>query len=476
MRVVLTILFLSSLLFSKAQGLQTYFDYGSFYSPQSGNYIETYFTFIGKTLELKVNDKEELQGVVGITMEFRNSDSLVFQTRYQLAGVSSKDSSLAQSNFIDVQRIPLKEGNYAFYLKIKDENSTREAYEFTDNISIQRKKDDIDFGHIQFVDQLKETKEPNYLTKSGYDVTPYTNDFFPLNMDRLKFYTEIYNASKVFGDSSKYLLQYFVENTDSDSKIKSTLRSSRMNSESVNVIFGTLNLSQIPSGNYNVVLEVRDRQNELIASTKRMFQRSNPGVSLSNEDLSALNIEASFVEQMKSVDTLTEAIKSLRPISDVQEIEFADNQLERADRELMQQYFLNFWKRRYPHTPEEKWLKYAEQVNLVQKLYGTRAMKGYQTDRGRVYLKYGKPSSQRNYDVMRGKPYELWQYYRVGKQSNVRFVFVNENPSTRIYRLKHSDAIGEPTDPTWRQKVNLIDLDNVDQNGELGGQGTLNGQ
>jgi hypothetical protein len=77
---------------------------------------------------------------------------------------------------------------------------------------------------------------------------------------------------------------------------------------------------------------------------------------------------------------------------------------------------------------------------------------------------------------MRGKPYEIWQYYRIGRQSNIKFVFVNENPSTQIYRLKHSDAVGEPSDPTWRSKVNLIDLDNVNQNGGMNDPININGQ
>ena len=476
MRVYLSIVLLCIASLIKAQGLQTYFDYGTFQSPQSGAYVETYLTFIGSSMELKANGNKELQGSIAVSMQFLQADSLIFETKYHLAGVASKDSVKAQSNFIDMQRIPLPEGEYTYLLSIKDLNSEKEANTLEEKFSLAWDKAKVGFSHIEFVAQLNETKTANILTKSGYDVTPYTNDFFPLNMDRLKFYAEIYNTKEVFGASSQYLLQYYVENMDSDQKIQSTLRPSRMNSEEVNVVFGSLDLSQIPSGNYNVVIEVRNRKNELVAKHKRMFQRSNPGVSLSNDDLSSLNITASFVEDMKSIDSLSENIRSLRPISDLQEIDFADNQLEKANRELMQQYFLNFWKRRSPHGPEEAWLRYKEQVDKIQGIYGTRSMKGYQTDRGRVYLKYGQANSQRKFDVMKGKPYEIWQYYRIGRQSNIKFVFVNENPSTQIYRLKHSDAIGEPSDPTWRSKVNLIDLDNVNQNGGMNDPININGQ
>lgn len=469
MKVLFTLLIAVLCFNAKGQGLQAYFDYGSFYSPNSGEYVETYLTFVGQSIVLKENEQGLLQGRIEVKYSFYSNDSLSFETKYQLAGVASKDTLKAQSNFVDMQRIPLPKGEYQMLLEIKDLNSEMEPYNLRESLMLNTSKDSISFSHIEFVDNLVETTEANVLSKSGYDVTPYTNDFFPKNMTRLKFYMEVYNTAKVLGDSSMYLLEYYIENSDSKLKVKSTSRPSRKKTEDVNVVFGTLNLETVPSGNYNVVVEVRNRNNELVAKHERPFQRSNPGVSLSNEDLGSINITSTFVEDMKSIDTLTEAIKCLRPISDLQEIQFADNQLERADRELMQQYFLNFWKRRFPHSSEEAWLKYKEQVDLVDKLYGTRSMKGYQTDRGRVYLKYGKPSSLRNFDVMRGKPYEIWQYYRVGKQSNIKFVFVNENPSTKIYRLRHSDAVGEPSDPTWRAKVNLIDLDNVNQNGELGG-------
>ena len=150
-------------------------------------------------MKLKQDENGLLTSAISVEMEFFQKDSLVFRNAYVLSGVASKDSSQAQSNLVDMQRIPLKAGAYKMLLKIKDLNSDQAAYELVENFTLNYSNDQIAFSHIEFVDNLKETKEQNILSKSGYDVTPYTNDLFPLNMEKLRFYTEIYNSKKVFG-------------------------------------------------------------------------------------------------------------------------------------------------------------------------------------------------------------------------------------------------------------------------------------
>lgn len=77
-------------------------------------------------------------------------------------------------------------------------------------------------------------------------------------------------------------------------------------------------------------------------------------------------------------------------------------------------------------------------------LYGNNFQDGFETDRGRVYLKYGAPSTH----VVRENspseyPYEIWTYNKIGKYSNKRFVFYNPDLTNGAYRLLHSDVLGE---------------------------------
>jgi hypothetical protein len=51
----------------------------------------------------------------------------------------------------------------------------------------------------------------------------------------------------------------------------------------------------LPSGNYYIVIEARDRENKILASNKLFFQRSNPDVEADYTNLDQTLVENSFV-------------------------------------------------------------------------------------------------------------------------------------------------------------------------------------
>jgi hypothetical protein len=92
----------------------------------------------------------------------------------------------------------------------------------------------------------------------------------------------------------------------------------------------------------------------------------------------------------------------------------------------------------------------------VEERFATQIHKGYETDRGRVYLKYGPPNIiTESYNEPSSYPYEIWQYYKLGNnQTNKRFVFYSNNELTNNFELLHSDAIGEISNYRWQVILN----------------------
>jgi GWxTD domain-containing protein len=210
----------------------------------------------------------------------------------------------------------------------------------------------------------------------------------------------------------------------------------------------------LPSGNYNLVVEARNKENKLVADQRIFLQRSNPNVQASLNELNALNVQNSFVEKL-TADSLNEYIKYLRPISSRIEVDYAINVTNAKELLNKQQFFLSFWQKRNLLNPEEEWNNYYVLVKEVNRLFKTQTRKGYATDRGRVYLQYGKPDSRLVYDREPSLyPYELWQYYKLNNRSNRRFVFTNTDLVSNNYALIHSDAIGEVRDDRWQTKLN----------------------
>ena len=92
-------------------------------------------------------------------------------------------------------------------------------------------------------------------------------------------------------------------------------------------------------------------------------------------------------------------------------------------------------------------------------------MRGYETDRGRVYLQYGAPDQRSKVESSPNTyPYEVWQYYKLKDQSNRKFLFYNQDLVTNNYTLLHSDAKGELYDAGWSMKLHkrTIQSNNMD--------------
>ena len=90
-------------------------------------------------------------------------------------------------------------------------------------------------------------------------------------------------------------------------------------------------------------------------------------------------------------------------------------------------------------------------VKKVNAAYKVVNQKGYQSDRGRVYLQYGPPNAvAESYHEPNAYPYEIWHYYELKGQRNKKFVFYCRELATNDFELIHSDAVGELSDYQWQ--------------------------
>lgn len=97
-----------------------------------------------------------------------------------------------------------------------------------------------------------------------------------------------------------------------------------------------------------------------------------------------------------------------------------------------------------------------EVAKAVDKNYKSGLGYGFETDRGLIFMKYGKPSDMVNIqDDPSSAPYEVWLYYDIPKlnQSNVKFLFYNPFLDGVDYRLLQSNARGEVRNPNWKKEL-----------------------
>lgn len=448
----------------------------AFSTPENNTYVETYLSIIGNSVFYVKNPNGKYQASVDILMTISMNDSLKDFRRYVLNSPETDDTTKAP-NFLDLQRFTLPVGFYDLKITMFDVN--RKPQRIITNgrkLMVDIDPDSVGLSHIEFLESYTKSDKQNILTKSGYDLVPYVASFYPGNMAMLSFYSEIYNTAKVL-NNEKFLVLYYIENADTRTKMSDYNTFQKLTAAPVNSVLYSFDISKLPSGNYNLVIEVRNSMNRLLSMRSSPFERFNPGVQIKLADIASIDISNTFASRITSKDTLIDYIRSLGPISTQNEKEFAEARIKEGDLKLMQQYFYNFWQTRSEVDPETAWIRYNAEVQKVNANYGTAIMKGYQTDRGRVYLQYGPPDQiVLMHNEPSSYPYEVWQYYTIRgsatnedinspgntTQSNKKFVFANFDLVTNNFVLIHSDARGEIRDDRW--KIRLTKRDNANPN------------
>lgn len=454
---VIVLFTFSTSLFS--QNVKAYINYNEFYSPKDGPFIETYMSIEGRSLEWKSINNGKMISQAELTIIFRKDSQIVEFAKDLITSPIINDSSEMNSNFMHINRFVLDTGRYDVSIKLDDVNDTLKAFFTTTSITINSVLDSIFISSIEvFKSKTRDEINADSFSKSGYTFVPNIYNFLAIQDTVINFYVEIYNTEKILGKETIYLFTYSILNSETKIPLSKYSKYKRLTAKPVQSIIGNFDIKTLPSNNFNLRLEIRDKKNNLRAEKEYHFQKQNTVIPIDLNDIASVNISTTFAELITSIDTLRDVIRSFSAISSPQESAFAENIVNNDDKFIMQQYIYRFWEKRSPKNPFSGFKSYMEEVRIVDALYGGYLHKGYFTDRGNIYLKYGKPNSvAKDYNDPAAYPYEIWHYYQTKNQSNVKFVFYNSDFASKDFRLLHSTAIGEVNNYSWRLQLRKRD-------------------
>ncbi len=457
-RKILLLIFLAVFFNSlSAQGIKAYLSYAAFNTIENEPYLETYLTVKGSSIR-HIASGDKFQGTVIVQIIFRQDDNIVNFAKYKLAGPLSEDTLSGVLNFLDVQRYTLGNGSFDIEVKMNDLNTEDEPITSFDQYTISFPEDTTSFSDIEFLTSFSESDLTDNLSRNGYQLIPYVFNYFPENANSISFYTEMYNHN--IENGSGYLLSYYIKQFETNKILDNFSFVKRKTADTINPVLGTIDIKDLPSGNYLLVIEARDRNNELICNKESFFQNYNPSLEFNIEDVNPFDMSNSFVSAMNSHDTLAMYISWLKPISSDAERTFTVSLLNPdSDINDMKKYFLNFWVEKDKSYPEEAWLAYKFNVEKTIYNYSTQNTPGFDTDRGRVFLQYGAPNViSESYTEPNAFPYEIWHFYQLPNgQTDKKFVFYTQEIATNDFELIHSDAIGELNNYKWRLWINNRD-------------------
>lgn len=483
-RSVLIMAMLMSCVAASAQ-IQALFGYSTYYQAAASQpYIETYLLFDAWTLHFEPQADGRRQATVAISLVARQGDSICFAKKYDLnSPMLGTDDSL-NFNLLDMQRFALTNGIYDLDVTLQDKNKEGQPVAFTEKLVINYDSKRPALSSVQLMSSVKPTTTQTILSRGGYDMEPYVDDFVPEKMSDLTFYYEVYNIDKEIGKEA-FLAKSYIEVQETGTRVETLQHAVRKNASEVVPVLGRLDIHNLPSGNYNLVVELQNRDGNPMLIKRVPFFRSNPGV----KTIQPSEMTLTFVGKYTDEEDLNLYLDALYPIASEQE-KVAARQIVRSGTVEQKQAFLyEFWTRRDPISPEAAWLKYKERIDYVQEHFTYSITRGIMTDRGRVYLQYGPPDfvrDEKNFAVIGYSksdvvstgnhgiyntesienanvhahylPYQLWRYNRLeADDPNRVFLFWDEG-SIGYYTLLQSNAKGEVQTFGWERMLSRQQL------------------
>ncbi|MFO8062873.1 MAG: GWxTD domain-containing protein [bacterium] len=119
-------------------------------------------------------------------------------------------------------------------------------------------------------------------------------------------------------------------------------------------------------------------------------------------------------------------------------------------------FLIRFWEERDPNPNNnrlEALDEFISRIKYADKKFSSGSSQGYETDRGRIYIKYGEPDEEMVIPHPRGfKSYENWIYY---SQGGMQFVFTDID-GFGDHELVYTNVEEEDIPANWR---NYVDTD-----------------
>lgn len=431
------------------------------YMTQTGQpYVELYFAVDGNTLNLGEKGENTYFGGIEVVVKFYQDSTFITGDKFRILSPDFTDTLLFTGIYLHQERYSLAKGKYTIKFELFDIHKKETVYNLEIPLDISLGGKEASISALTLLDHHIRSKENSRFSKSGYDLYPMVNSgsyYFTENVKKISYYTEIYNLNEILGQDSVYVLKQYIENRDNEKPSFKHSALKKRKAQPVQPILSGFDISDLASGNYNLVIEILDKKLETVVEKKVSFYRSNPSMDINAEDIMISDLAGTFVFDIQNFDTLYQYISYLYPISDERAQDFQTNLLNERDTKKMQSYFHAFWNAKSPKDPEGQWLKYHKNVKIANRLYKTRLQKGYRSQMGRVFLMYGSPSQIEDRKVEPGlPPYQIWNYFSLQSpyndvvQTNRIFIFAEFDAATNDYELIHSDAYGELNNRRWR--------------------------
>ena len=424
---------------------------------QDGPYVEIYSRILSHSIQFAGVDNQPntLVGSLELLITISDSSNMVYVDKYILNSPHVE----APTDFWDLKRIPLQNGEYKLDIRYVDQNNITDTLKYSQKLMVNITDSEISSSDILLMSSVSEKQENFAFQKAGFSFEPLMFNLFGSRDEILIFYNEFYGLPN---DKNQLYYSYVVRNVDTGEPIgKPGVK--KLGITDGQQVMEKFSIADLSSGNYKLELEVKDR--EMVSHYKKVqnFAVHHPLSDYRSSIPKDAIYETSFVQIMTEGE-INYALKAIFPRVSGDESGFLADLIWDEDVEAKRYFLYSFWSKFSVNNSSELYNQYMKVAGAIDRLYNNNVGHGFETDRGYMFLKYGQPDDIVSVeDEPSAPPYEIWiyNYLEETRQNNVKFLFYNPSVVTNDYILLHSTCRGEINNPQWEVKLYDEDADSA---------------
>lgn len=414
--------------------------------------VEFNYQVIGSTINFDTINGQSLQAAVDVTIIFKQDSAIVKFDKFRLNSPVFK----YPTDFLDVRKYGLNAGAYSVYLEFTDSRDTANKVVYNEIIDVpDYKKEKTTFSSVKLLASIKKAEDENSSwVQHGLVMEPLPHNFYDKRQEQLAFYVELYGLPKIEKRPLVLKMEILSKNNDSWESVQTTYH--KLDSyKDVEAFARKIDIRQLSSNIYMLALSLIDADKNEYERVEALFARSNPDKDKKlKEDLLA-DVNSNFFKDMtdEELEYNIRAIAQRAAASDQERINFL---IANGTPQMRKDFLYGYWLDIDPLRPYRAYQDYMTLIRALDEKFYSAYGHGFETDRGRIYLKYGPPSQiVRRENDQSAKPYEIWTYDRIDftNQTDVKFVFYNPTLGGNDFELLHSNCRNEIQNPKWLQYI-----------------------
>lgn len=446
-----------------ARGIEAVTSFALFHRATDSGSLELSWEISPQSLRYKKDTLGRLSARIRTRIRVRNDTGIVYQDFFFLQTTPFNPDEERAPRILEQTHIPIQNGGYQVELYLAEDGRNDSHYYFKDTFRFAPATPQ--YSSLELLDTSFASNVPSPFLKDGFQNLPRPLNFYDEGQQSLHAYAELYRCDSLPASAFPLHQLCYISRERNGRSTGVYVRDTILKALPIQAFHYNLSTTSLPTGNYWLCLSLRTAAGLELTQAATFFQTINAhptggkGIEVLDSaeaktvtDAHLLDLGKTFVAKF-SMPQLRAILKMLRPGATGSEATAINGFLERPDDLYMRYFIYNHFSLLNPKDPDKAWSQFADEVREVNRLYGSGSTPGYESDRGIIYLRYGKPDEVVRVPNESGSlPYEIWRYNpNMNMHGPGLFLFYSPGVMRSDFRLLHSTVMGETQNPDWRR-------------------------